>query len=110
MCCSTAATRSETMKASRLGLGLLVVLAMAPVQQSVAQYEGKPRTREVWAAQPVVETPYKAPNRLIWRIADILASHKGAQSWTQAVGRTRDFAGDYVSMAPGEKAKSSFYS
>ena len=76
------------MKASRLGLGLLVVLAMAPAQQAVAQYEGKPRTREVWAAQPVVETPYKAPNRLIWRIADILASHKGAQSWTQAVVRT----------------------
>ena len=66
-----------------------------------------PGSREVWAAQPVVETPYKAPNRLIWRIADILASHKGAQSWTQAVVRTRDFAGDYVSMAPGEKTKSS---
>ena len=100
------------MKASRLGLGLLAgaVLAIAPAQQAAAQYEGKPRTREVWAAQPLVETPYKAPNRLIWRIADILASHKGAQSWTQAVVRTRDFAGDYVSMAPGEKTKSSFYS
>ena len=56
-----------------------------------------------------METPYKTPNRLIWRIADILASHKGQQSWTEAVVRTRDFAGDYISMAPGEKTKSTFY-
>src|ERR1700722_8797089 len=89
---------------------ILFLAATALAATPLAAQEGNPRPREVWAAQPVVETPYKAPNRLIWRIADILASHKGAQSWTQAVVRTRDFAGDYVSMAPGEKTKSSFYS
>src|SRR5262249_14526978 len=31
----------------------------------------------VWAAQPVPETPYKAPNRPIWKLDDILAAHKG---------------------------------
>ena len=86
-----------------------LVGAGALLAAPLAAQEGKPQTREVWAAQPIPETPYKAPNRLIWRIADILASHKGQQSWVQPVVRTRDFAGDYVSMAPGEKTKTSFY-
>ncbi|HVZ28417.1 MAG TPA: hypothetical protein VG798_07145, partial [Rhizomicrobium sp.] len=94
------------MKNSRL---VLLLAATILVTTPLAAQEGKPRKREVWAAQPVVETPYKAPNRLIWRIADILASHKGKPSWTQAVVRTRDFAGDYVSLAPGEKTKTMFY-
>jgi mannose-6-phosphate isomerase-like protein (cupin superfamily) len=81
----------------------------ALIAAPLAAQEGKPQTRDVWAAQPIPQTPYKAPNRLIWRIADILASHKGQQSWVQPVVRTRDFAGDYVSMAPGEKTKTSFY-
>jgi len=81
------------------------VLAVAPL----AAQEGTPHPREVWAAQPVQETPYKAPNRLIWRVADILAAHKRQQSWMQRVLLTRDFAGDYVSMAPGEKTKTMFY-
>jgi mannose-6-phosphate isomerase-like protein (cupin superfamily) len=87
--------------------GLILFVAAALV--SAAPLAAQEKSREVWAAQPIVETPYKAPNRLIWRISDILASHKGQQSWTQAVVRTRDFAGDYVSMAPGEKTKTSFY-
>lgn len=81
------------------------VLAAAPL----AAQDETTQPRKVWAAQPVPETPYKAPNRLIWRIADILAAHKGQQSWAQRVLLTRDFAGDYVSMGPREKTKTMFY-
>ena len=88
---------------------LRLILLAAAALVCAAPLAAQEKSREVWAAQPIVETPYKAPNRLIWRVADILASHNGQQSWTQAVVRTRDFAGDYVSMAPGEKTKTSFY-
>ncbi len=63
----------------------------------------------VWAAQPIPETPYTGPNRPIWKLKDILAAHKGQQSWTLAVALTRDFEGDYISLAPGEKTKTMLY-
>ena len=73
---------------------------------------GGPRQppEEVWAAQPVPETPYTPPNRLIWRFNEIVASHKGQASWHQNIVKTRDFEGDYIQMAPGEKTKTMFYS
>jgi mannose-6-phosphate isomerase-like protein (cupin superfamily) len=49
------------------------------------------------------------PNRLIYRLADVLARHKGKDSWTQAVFSSRDFVGEWISMAPGEKTKTQFY-
>ena len=56
------------------------------------------------------ETPYTAPNKLIWRYSEILAAHKGQPSWHQAVVKTRDFEAEYIQMAPGEKTKTEFYS
>jgi mannose-6-phosphate isomerase-like protein (cupin superfamily) len=69
-----------------------------------------PAPREVWAAQPTPETPYAPPNRLIWRLSEIIASHKGQPSWHQAVVKTRDFDAEFIQMAPGEKTKTQFYS
>ena len=66
-------------------------------------------TRTVWAAQKIPETPYAAPNRPVWHIADILKAHRGRQSWDQPVLRTIDFDGHYISLAPGEKTKCQFY-
>jgi mannose-6-phosphate isomerase-like protein (cupin superfamily) len=62
-----------------------------------------------WAAKPATLPPYTGPNKLVWRLADVLAAHKGAQSWSQEVFLSRDFEGDWISMAPGEKAKTQFY-
>ena len=72
---------------------------------------GGPRQppEEIWAPQPVPETPFTPPNKLIWRFNDILASHKGQANWVQHVVKTRDFEGDYIQMAPGEKTKTMFY-
>ncbi len=89
-------------------LGLAFALA-EPASAQVNPPGTTPRPRQVWAAQKVPESPYVAPNRLIWRISEILAAHKGQQSWVQPVTLTRDFDGQYVSMAPGEKTKSQFY-
>src|SRR5258706_13259830 len=66
-------------------------------------------SRIVWAAHKVEETLYRAPNKPIWHIADILKAHKGKASWDQPVLLTRDYDGHYISMAPGEKTKCQFY-
>ena len=62
-----------------------------------------------WAAKPAALMPYTPPNRLVYRLADILAAHKGKQSWAQSVVLSRDFIGQWISMAPGEKTKTVFY-
>jgi mannose-6-phosphate isomerase-like protein (cupin superfamily) len=67
------------------------------------------KPRLVWAAKPVTPIPYEPPNRLIWRLSEILAAHKGQASWRQPVVKTRDFEAEWISMAPGEKTKTVFY-
>jgi mannose-6-phosphate isomerase-like protein (cupin superfamily) len=62
-----------------------------------------------WAAKPASLVPYKEPNRLVWRLADILAAHKGKPDWTQTVHLSRDFIAQWISMGPGEKTKTVFY-
>ena len=37
------------------------------------------------------------------------AAHKGKDSWSQEVFSSRDFTGEWISMAPGEKTKTQFY-
>jgi mannose-6-phosphate isomerase-like protein (cupin superfamily) len=94
------------MKSLIAGLLALGVAAMPALAQA-GKDDGP--SRIVWAAQPEPETPYKAPNRLITRVADILKAHQGQNSWEQKVLLTRDFDGRYVSLAPGEKTKAMFY-
>ena len=78
--------------------------------EEVRGEEEEPAPREVWAAQPTPETLYAPPNRLIWRLSEIVASHKGQPSWHQAVVKTRNFEAEFIQMAPGEKTKTQFYS
>jgi mannose-6-phosphate isomerase-like protein (cupin superfamily) len=103
-----------------MALGTPFALAPRVVAQGAGQPQADSQTgrgagrgsgpREVWAAQPIPETPYTPPNRLIWRLSEILASHKGQASWRQAVVKTRDFEAEFIQMAPGEKTKTQFYS
>ena len=43
-----------------------------------------------WSPKPVPLTPWKAPNKPIWRLKEILAAHKGQKSWTQPIVRDQD--------------------
>lgn len=65
--------------------------------------------REVWTAVPSVNAPYVSPNAPLTRLEDVLALHRGENSWTHPVVRTDAFAGDYVSLAPGQSTKATFY-
>ena len=62
-----------------------------------------------WAAKPAKVQPWKAPNRLIYRLADVLAAHKGKQNWEQTIHVDRDATVKWVMMGPGQKAKPMFY-
>jgi mannose-6-phosphate isomerase-like protein (cupin superfamily) len=88
-------------------MALLAALLVSPNISAQDQDPQKPRL--VWAAKPVTPTAFEAPNRLIWRLSEILAAHKGQMSWRQPVVKTRDFEAEWVSMAPGEKTKAMFY-
>lgn len=89
---------------------LMLGMAFPAVAQTPAQAT-KPASKATvaWAAKPATLPPYTGPNRLVWRLADVLAAHKGQASWSQEVFLSRDFQGDWVQMAPGEKTKTQFY-
>jgi mannose-6-phosphate isomerase-like protein (cupin superfamily) len=89
-------------------VGVLVV-AIAMLPQVDAQDRNPQKSRLVWAVKPVTPTPFEPPNRLIWRLSEILAANMGQASWRQPVVKTRDFEADWISMAPGEKTKTIFY-
>jgi len=76
--------------------GLLAFTTQLPL---VAQDKNPQKPRLVWAAKPVPPTAYDAPNRLIWRLSEILAAHKGQASWRLPVLEV--LRG--VAWAPGSK-------
>jgi mannose-6-phosphate isomerase-like protein (cupin superfamily) len=83
----------------------------AATDQATLVRAAKPPAKPItaWAAKATKLEPYVAPNRLVWRLADILKAHKGKASWKQAVFSSRDFIGEWISMAPGDKTKTQFY-
>jgi mannose-6-phosphate isomerase-like protein (cupin superfamily) len=100
-------------------LAALTALAMAsaasaqdaaPDQASLVRAAQPPAKPIVaWAAKPAKLPPYVAPNRLVYRLADVLAAHKGRADWKQEVFSSRDFIGEWISLGPGEKTKTQFY-
>jgi len=102
------------MKSRRIVLGLAALaLALAPAaaQQTAETPAARPAPKLFfgWAPKPVPLTEWKAPNKPIWRLSEIMASHKGKSDWVQPIVRDRDFAADYISMGPGGKTKAQFW-
>lgn len=62
-----------------------------------------------WAPKPVPMTQWKAPNKPIWRLSEIMAAHKGKTDWVQPIVRDQDYAADYISMGAGQKTKPQFW-
>src|ERR1700748_467638 len=61
--------------------------APAATDQATLVRAAKPPAKPIlaWAAKPAKLPPYVAPNRLVYRLADILAKHKGKDSWSPQV-------------------------
>ena len=84
-------------------IGIMLLLGAAQAQQA-------PKVPPIlaWAPKPARLTPYRGPNRPLWKLSDILKTHAGQQNWAQTVVDTPDFTGAYISMAPGEATKTLF--
>jgi mannose-6-phosphate isomerase-like protein (cupin superfamily) len=62
-----------------------------------------------WSPKPVPLTSWKAPNKPIWRLSEILASHTGEKNWVQPIVRDQDYSADYIQQAPGENTRPQFW-
>jgi len=83
------------------------VLASVFAVESASAQRAQPMT--AWAPQPKTLAPFTAPNKLFKPLSAILARHKGQKSWTETEVLTRDYIGQYIQMAPGEKTKTLFW-
>ena len=99
----------------KVGAIAAVLLAASPVSaqfvppsQPMAQVEASKMTSEYWAPKRGV-TPYKAPNRVHWKLAEILAAHRGDGDWVQPLVRNSEQEADYIALAEGHKTEAKMY-
>lgn len=64
---------------------------------------------QYWSAKPTKPTPYAAPNKVHWKLSEILASHKGQTDWVQPIIRNPEQDADYISLGAGKKTKRRMY-
>ena len=86
--------------------GVILLALPAPTSRVSAQ------TRKVtidWAPKPDKIQEYTGVNKLITRLDDVLAKHKGHANWTEPVIETERYSARWISMAPGEKTRTQFY-
>ena len=64
---------------------------------------------EYWAPKTTKPNPYVAPNKVHWKLSEILAAHRGKSDWDQPIVRNNEQDADYVSLGVGKKTKAKFY-
>jgi mannose-6-phosphate isomerase-like protein (cupin superfamily) len=89
----------KLIQASFAILGLVGVFSVLNAQQD----------RLAWAPLPVVPTAYVAPNKPHWKLAELLAQHKGQPNWKETVVSDNLLHADYISMAAGTKTPRQFH-
>jgi len=62
---------------------------------------GRPPLQIGWSPKKTPYAAYQAPNRAWWKLADVLAMHKGQANWSQPIVRNKDLMADWHQMAPG---------
>ena len=85
-------------------LGAVALLAVLAAMPAFAQ-----TVFHAWAPKPTVPEGWKPPNKPVWRLSEILIARAKQKSWVQPVVRDKDYAADYIQMAPGQKTRSLFY-
>lgn len=84
-------------------------IGAAPPQQSRPRFTPPPPL-EAWSPKKTPPTPWQAPNRPWWKLADVKALHRGKAGWTQPVIRNKDLVADWHQMAPGTRTPNLAYS
>jgi mannose-6-phosphate isomerase-like protein (cupin superfamily) len=62
-----------------------------------------------WVPKATRMTAYEAPNRPVWRLADVKALHPGNGSWTQPIVRNKEMWADYIQLAAGTKTPTTMW-
>jgi mannose-6-phosphate isomerase-like protein (cupin superfamily) len=95
------------------GFGALLWAATATAQAPAAapaQMPAPPVPAQFgWAPKRTPYKAYSAPNRPAWRLAEILAAHKGQASWTHPVVRSSDLDADWHQLAAGGRSEPVLY-
>lgn len=85
--------------------------AQTPTTPSAAppRPSARPPMEIGWSPKRTPPRAYEAPNKPLWKLADILAAHKGQTNWSQPVVRNRDLEADWHQMAGGQRTESLMY-
>jgi mannose-6-phosphate isomerase-like protein (cupin superfamily) len=87
----------------RIRILLALLLAAAPAA-------AQPAVKSGWAPKPIA-APFVAPNRAVWRLADVLKAHRNQKSWSQVLARdAKGLTATYIQSAPGEVSLRVMYS
>jgi mannose-6-phosphate isomerase-like protein (cupin superfamily) len=111
--------RGEPPLKALLGIAVALVATAASAQtappfqfvlqaETMTQVAGQEMPQGFWSPK-LKPAPYAAPNRLLWKLSDILAAHRGNTDWTQAIVRNSAQEADYVSLGPGRKTNPMMY-
>lgn len=100
------ATMRNTLAAMMIAAIALPALAQAPQGQRPAP----PPPLVAWTPKKTPPTPWRAPNRPWWKLADVKAVHRGKANWTQPVIRNKDLVADWHQLAPGARTTTLAYS
>jgi mannose-6-phosphate isomerase-like protein (cupin superfamily) len=88
----------------------LGLLGMPPVlAQQAPPRSAPPPSWYAWAPKSTAEHPWKAPQKPIWRLAEILTAHQGQASWSEQIVLDHDYDAKYIQMAAGEKTRTQFW-
>jgi mannose-6-phosphate isomerase-like protein (cupin superfamily) len=68
-----------------------------------------PAPMRIWAPKKTPFSKYDAPNKPLWKIADVQAMNRGKANWTQRVVSNKDIVADWKQIAPGTKTPSIAY-
>jgi mannose-6-phosphate isomerase-like protein (cupin superfamily) len=84
---------------------------MAPASGpgAAAAVHNRPPPVLAWAPKKSPYLGYEAPNRPWWKLSDVLAMHRGEQTWSQPIVRNKDLAADWKQLAPGGRTTPMMY-
>ncbi len=91
---------------------LLIAAGIALLALPAMTHLGLAQDRKVyldWAPKPDHPQEYTGVNKVITRLDDVLAKHRGQTNWTEDVIETDRYSAKWISMAAGEKTRTQFY-
>jgi len=84
----------------------IIALGVIPTLIVRAQQRGETLA---WAPVPSTPAGWTAPNKPIWKVSELLTSHKGQTAWKETVVSDPNLHADYIQLAPGTKTKRQFH-